>query len=37
MVELTAAASPPMPAPVAARNSAKLQKFHDSAVAVAVR
>ena len=38
MVELIAVYSPPIPAPVSARNSAKLQKFHDSAVAaVAVR
>ncbi len=33
MVELIAAYSPPIPAPVRKRNSAKLQKFHDSAVA----
>ena len=33
MVELMAAYSPPMPAPVRKRNSAKLAKFHDSAVA----
>ena len=33
MVELIAAYSPPMPAPVRKRNSAKLQKFQDNAVA----
>ena len=33
MVELMAAYSPPMPAPVMKRNSAKLQKFHENAVA----
>jgi hypothetical protein len=33
MVELIAVYSPPMPAPVRKRNNAKLQKFHDSAVA----
>ena len=33
MVELIAAYSPPMPAPVRKRNSTKLQKFHENAVA----
>jgi hypothetical protein len=33
IVELIAVYSPPMPAPVASRNRAKLQKFQDSAVA----
>ena len=33
MVELIAAYSPPIPAPVRKRNSAKLQKFQDNAVA----
>ena len=33
IVELMAAYSPPMPAPVTNRNSAKLQKFHENAVA----
>ncbi len=33
MVELIAEYSPPMPAPVKNRNSAKLQKLHDNAVA----
>ena len=33
MVELMAVYSPPMPAPVRNRNRAKLQKFHESAVA----
>ena len=38
IAELIAAYSPPMPAPVRKRNSAKLQKSHDKAVAaVAVR
>ena len=38
MVELIAAYSPPMPAPVRKRNTMKLQKFHDNAVAaVAIR
>ena len=32
MVELIAAYSPPMPAPVIARKMAKLAKSHDSAV-----
>jgi hypothetical protein len=33
MVELIAAYSPPMPAPVRNRNSAKLHRFHENAVA----
>ena len=33
MVELMAAYSPPMPAPVRNRNSMKLHKFHENAVA----
>ena len=33
MVELIAAYSPPMPAPVRKRNSAKLHKFQENAVA----
>jgi hypothetical protein len=38
MAELMAVYSPPMPAPVKKRNSAKLARFHDSAVdAVATR
>jgi hypothetical protein len=38
MVELIAAYSPPMPAPVRKRNSTKLQKFQENAVAaVAIR
>jgi hypothetical protein len=37
-VELIAAYSPPMPAPVRKRNARKLQKFHEKAVAaVAIR
>ncbi len=32
IAELTAEYSPPMPAPVMNRNSAKLHRFHDSAV-----
>ena len=38
IAELIAVYSPPMPAPVSARNSAKLQKSHEKAVAaVAVK
>jgi hypothetical protein len=33
IVELMAAYSPPMPAPVKARNAMKLAKFHENAVA----
>lgn len=33
MVELMAAYSPPMPAPVSARNTTRLAKFHENAVA----
>ena len=33
MVELIAAYSPPMPAPVMKRKSRKLQRFHENAVA----
>ena len=32
-MEFTAVYSPPIPAPVMARNTAKLAKFHDNAVA----
>jgi len=37
MVELIAAYSPPMPAPVRRRNSAKLARFHEKAVAAVAK